>query len=99
MRQTMTDQALREKIIAVARVMSSSGLSPGRSGNVSARFGDGMLITPSGLAYDDIAPGDIVFVNDQGEADGRLKPSSEWQFHLATYQARATCMLMSTPIH
>jgi L-fuculose-phosphate aldolase len=70
--------------------MSRRGLSPGRSGNVSRRFRDGMLITPSGMAYDSILPHDIVFVADDGSVEaGQRKPSSEWLFHLAAYRARA----------
>jgi len=91
----MDDHAQRAKIIEVARSMAKSGLSPGRSGNVSARAGDGMLITPSGMPYDEMSVEDIVFVESSGVVGGgsrpgrpSLKPSSEWQFHLATYDAR-----------
>lgn len=81
--------ALRKAVAATALAMSRSGLSPGRSGNVSARFGGGMLITPTGLAYEDIGPKDIVFVNSDGSVPGKQRqPSSEWQFHLAAYRAR-----------
>ena len=80
---------LRAAVIGTARAMSESGLSPGRSGNVSARFADGMLITPTGLAYADIRPKDIVYVAADGTVPGRQRrPSSEWQFHLAAYTAR-----------
>lgn len=80
---------LREQVIATALDMSRSGLSPNRSGNVSARFADGMLITPTGMAYEDIGPKDIVFVAADGSVPGKQKkPSSEWHFHLAAYQAR-----------
>ena len=76
-------------IIATALSMSASGLSPGRSGNVSARWGDGMLITPSGMAYDAIRPADIVYVDADGSvAAGSRKPSSEWRFHLSAYHER-----------
>lgn len=76
-------------MIATALEMSRSGLSPGRSGNVSCRFNGGMLITPTGKRYEDTAPDDIVFVADDGSVpEGQLKPSSEWQFHLAAYHAR-----------
>ncbi|MCB1513198.1 MAG: class II aldolase/adducin family protein, partial [Hyphomicrobiaceae bacterium] len=69
--------------------MSRTGLSPGRSGNVSVRFDGGMLITPSGMAYDAIKPADIVFVSDDGSVGAKSrKPSSEWRFHLAAYHAR-----------
>jgi L-fuculose-phosphate aldolase len=80
---------LRQLVVATALAMSRSGLSPGRSGNVSARFADGMLITPTGLAYEDISPKDVVFVAGDGSVPGKQRaPSSEWQFHLAAYKAR-----------
>jgi L-fuculose-phosphate aldolase len=81
--------AMRKTVIATAQAMSQRGLSPGRSGNVSVRCGDGMLITPSGMAYDQLQLADVVFVGAQGEvAANARKPSSEWQFHLATYASR-----------
>ena len=80
----------RRAVIATALAMSRSGLSPGRSGNVSVRFDKGMLITPTGMAYEELRPRDIVFVNDRGEVPAKKsrKPSSEWRFHLAAYHAR-----------
>ncbi|HDX1305229.1 TPA: class II aldolase/adducin family protein, partial [Escherichia coli O157:H7 str. EC10] len=42
---------LAEKIISTCREMNASGLNQGTSGNVSARYTGGMLITPSGIAY------------------------------------------------
>jgi ribulose-5-phosphate 4-epimerase/fuculose-1-phosphate aldolase len=80
----------RRAVIDTALAMSRSGLSPGRSGNVSCRWKRGMLITPTGMAYDTIRPRDIVFVNAKGVAPGKgtRKPSSEWRFHLSAYRAR-----------
>lgn len=81
---------LRQAVLDAALAMSQRGLSPGRSGNVSARFRDGMLITPSGMAYDAIVPADIVFVAGDGtQPPGQRKASSEWRFHLSAYGARA----------
>lgn len=84
------DEAVaRRAVIDTALAMSRRGLSPGRSGNVSCRFGGGMLITPTGIAYEELAPADIVFVDADGlPAAGGLKPSSEWRFHLSAYAAR-----------
>lgn len=81
----------RRTVIETALAMSRSRLSPGRSGNVSCRWGDGMLITPTGMAYDDIRPRDVVFVDGKGGAPAKKsrKPSSEWRFHLAAYRARS----------
>jgi L-fuculose-phosphate aldolase len=85
----MSEAALRQAIVATARAMNSSGLSPGRSGNVSARFRDGMLITPSGLAYTEMGPEDVVRVGPDGSVPkGQRAPSTEWHFHLAAYGAR-----------
>lgn len=80
---------VRRLVLATALTMSRSGLSPGRSGNVSARFGEGMLITPTGLVYEEIGPEDIVFVTLDGNVPqaGR-KPSSEWPLHVAAYRTR-----------
>jgi len=85
-----SEWSLRAAVVETARRMSASGLSFGRSGNVSARFADGMLITPSGVAYDAMLPEHVVFVAGDGapRPDGG-KPSSEWRFHLAAYAARA----------
>ncbi len=83
------EREAREAVLDTALAISRRGLSPGRSGNVSCRWGDGMLITPSGMAYDAIRPADIVHVSDQGDwAQTARKPSSEWQFHLSAYNTR-----------
>lgn len=82
----MSELALRKQIIAVANVMSASGLSPGKSGNVSARHGGRILITPTGVAYADLKPKHLVALDNHGKVvAGALAPSSEWHFHLAIY--------------
>ena len=61
----MQEHALREAIVAVARVMNERTNNRGRSGNVSARAADGFdgfLVTPSGMNYDGIAVDDVVAV-------------------------------------
>ena len=84
------ESAVRAEVIATALAMSRRNLSPGRSGNVSSRFDGGMLITPTGVAYEELSPADIVFVGRDGAASrGGLKPSSEWRFHLSAYAARS----------
>lgn len=91
---TELDEAwLRQEIIDTAIAMNRDGLTPGTSGNVSARSGEGMLITPTGMPYEDLIPEDIVFVDGQGTpAAGGRKPSSEWPFHLSAYAARRDAM-------
>lgn len=81
---------LAQQVADTARDMSARGLSPQKSGNVSVRTDSGMLITPSGMAYDDILPGDIAHVSmSGGRLAGDRKPSTETPLHLAIYRARA----------
>ena len=80
--------SLAEKIISTCREMNASGLNQGTSGNVSARYTGGMLITPSGIAYSKMTPDMIVFVDDKGKPEAGKIPSSEWLIHLACYKAR-----------
>ena len=85
------ETALRAEIVAQARALDRSGLNRGSSGNVSARLGDMMLITPSAVPYDDLEPAMIARMPLEGEYgawEGPLKPSSEWRFHLDLMRAR-----------
>ncbi|MBX3506567.1 MAG: class II aldolase/adducin family protein [Parvibaculum sp.] len=80
--------ALRARVIAAARDLAATGLSPQMSGNVSARQGERILITPSGIAYTALSPDDISEIAMDGEVlAGPHAPSSEWQMHAAIYEA------------
>ena len=68
--------------------MNSLGINRGASGNVSARWKAGFLITPSGKRYEDIKPADIVFIDAAGKPRGKWAPSSEWRFHHDIYRNR-----------
>lgn len=81
----LADTLLREEIIASALAMNAAGINQGKSGNVSARYGDAFLITPTGVAYDALAPEDIALVEMDGTSRSALRPSSEWRFHRDIY--------------
>lgn len=85
---TVAEADLRSSIVEACRNMTALGLVQGTSGNVSARWGDGLLITPSGLPYDRMTPDDIVTLTMNGSFAGALRPSSEWRFHRDILQAR-----------
>jgi L-fuculose-phosphate aldolase len=80
--------ALRREIIAACQDMNRRGINQGTSGNISARVAEGLLITPSGLPYDEMKPADIVLMKKDGSPVGRLKPSSEWRFHTSIMATR-----------
>lgn len=85
----MSEAQLRAEIVAVAQAIDRAGFCPSKSGNVSARFGDGLLITPSGLPYAQTTPDDLIALSLDGAVlSGSRKPSSEWPFHTAIYRAR-----------
>ena len=109
------EQMLREQLVLQAQRLVPLGLATGTSGNLSARLvrpsaGSatplaGMLVTPSGIAYESLQPQDMVAV--RFEADGqahwqhRLDPSSEWRMHQAVYLARpeAQAVVHGHPTH
>ncbi len=81
---------LRQAVIATCLEMNAMGINQGTSGNISVRAGGMMLITPSGVPYEKMAPKDLVQIPLDGSQlpDGQLKPSTEWPFHLAILQAK-----------
>ena len=84
----MTQTAWREGIVAAARALAAQGLNRGSAGNVSARWQDGFLVTPTGLDCEAMQPGDIVPMAMDGSWQGARQPSSEWRFHRDLYAAR-----------
>jgi L-fuculose-phosphate aldolase len=80
---------LRAEIVRVAQALDAAGFCPSKSGNVSARLGDGLLITPSGLPYARMDPADLIALDLDGRVrSGAGAPSSEWPFHTTIYRAR-----------
>jgi L-fuculose-phosphate aldolase len=82
------ERSLREEIVAHGLKLTPSGLSQGTSGNLSVRFGNGFLVTPSGMPYGEITPDDVVHVAMDGYYEHVRRPSSEWRFHRDIYAAR-----------
>ncbi|MDQ1044379.1 class II aldolase/adducin family protein [Streptomyces sp. V4I2] len=77
-----------EALVATARRTVSDGLVVGTSGNVSVRVEDTVLVTPSGVPYDRLAPDDVTGVDLDGrQVLGTLVPTSELPMHLAVYRA------------
>ena len=80
---------LRSEIIKYSKMLNSKKLSALRSGNISSRYKDGFLITPSGKKYSSLKNRDIVFVSINGYFDKKKGiPSSEWKFHQDIYRKK-----------
>ncbi|WP_340137763.1 class II aldolase/adducin family protein [Bailinhaonella thermotolerans] len=80
--------SLREELCAHGRRVVETGLVLGTSGNLSARSGDLVAVTPAGAALDRLAPADCPVLDLAGHVvDGDAQPSSETPMHLAVYAA------------
>lgn len=79
-----------DQLIETAKYLSRSGLVTGAGGNVSARDGAGMWISPSGFSFEDAGPGDYPLVEiETGEITrSQRRPSSEVLMHLFVYRVR-----------
>jgi L-fuculose-phosphate aldolase len=79
---------LRAEVAAVCGQLAASGLVVGTAGNVSARAGDLVAVSPSGLDYAALTA-ELVGVHrpDGAPVEAPLAPSSELPLHLAVYAA------------
>ena len=83
------DLASRQAVVDTLQALGAAQLNKGTSGNVSAATANGMLITPTGVAPEQLLPEHIVHLSLAGEVDaGQLTPSSEWQMHADVYRAK-----------
>jgi L-fuculose-phosphate aldolase len=77
----------REQVASVSRRLAAEGLVLGTSGNVSARRGDEVAITPTGAVLAELEPEQVTVVDLDGEhVDGDLAPTSEIELHLGVYR-------------
>ncbi|MFD0506818.1 class II aldolase/adducin family protein [Streptomyces chiangmaiensis] len=86
-----------DELVATARRTVADGLVVGTSGNVSVRVGDTVLVTPTGVPYERLGPGDAVGVDLDGrQVLGSLRPTSELPMHLAVYRRTAARAVVHT---
>ena len=77
----------RERVAAACRRLAAEGLVPGTAGNVSARAGDQVAISATGLVLAEATAKDISVVDLGGElVEGELEPTSELDLHLGVYE-------------
>ena len=85
-------QEAKELVVKAGKELIEKGLIARTWGNVSARISDTQfVITPSGRAYEDLTPEEIVVVNiEDCSYEGEIKPSSEKGVHAAAYRHHPT---------
>ncbi|MDR5767160.1 class II aldolase/adducin family protein [Caballeronia sp. LZ028] len=86
------ESALRRAIVDTSLEMERLGINQGTSGNVSARYRDGFLVTPSGVSARELDEQQIVWlpldVTDDADILRIARPSSEWRIHRDILRAR-----------
>ncbi len=90
-------RAAREQLVSYSARLLDDGLAVGSAGNLSLRCGDLIAITPSGISYTEMCPGDIAVITLDGtEVDALEVPSTEMPMHLAVYTATSATAVVHT---
>jgi len=84
----MTDVKLREEICYFGKSLFDRGLTPGSSGNISARVDGGWLMTPTNSCLGRLDPATLSKVDDRGNPISGDKPTKEAFLHLSMYAER-----------
>jgi L-fuculose-phosphate aldolase len=90
----------RARVAAVCRRLGDSGLVVAAAGNVSARRGDAVVLTPRGCRLSEARPEEMVVVDlDGGRLEGNGTASSELDMHLGIYAATGAGAVVHTHSH
>ncbi|HVO34753.1 MAG TPA: class II aldolase/adducin family protein [Gemmatimonadales bacterium] len=84
----MSRWSVARAVCEAGRRLAERGLIAGTEGNISARVGERVLVTPAGRAKGELAPADLVEVDLAGGTHGPGVPSSELGLHLVVLGAR-----------
>jgi L-fuculose-phosphate aldolase len=77
----------RRAVADACRRLAAAGLVIGTSGNVSARDGELVAVTPTGAELGSLEPDQVSVVDLAGDlVDGELEPTSELGLHLGVYE-------------
>jgi L-fuculose-phosphate aldolase len=78
--------SFRDRVAAAARRLAAEGLVIGTAGNVSARAGELVAVTPTGAALAELTADQVTVVGLDGDhVDGELEATSELALHLGIY--------------
>lgn len=83
-----TESTLRERFAELGASLYDRGLTPGSSGNLSARLDDGFLLTPTNSCLGRLDPARVTKLDLQGRVVSGDQPSKESFLHLAMYRER-----------
>jgi ribulose-5-phosphate 4-epimerase/fuculose-1-phosphate aldolase len=82
------EDALLETLCETAESFYQRGYAFGSTGNISARVGERVWITPTGKSLKGLNPGHLACVSLDGASLNENRASKEFPFHLAVYARR-----------
>jgi L-fuculose-phosphate aldolase len=90
-------QRERAELAAACRRLAAAGLVHGTAGNLSARHGDVIAISPTGAQLESLEAADVTLIDAAGEVvGGGLQPTSELDLHLAVYERHGAGAVVHT---
>ncbi|WP_410657669.1 3-oxo-tetronate 4-phosphate decarboxylase [Amycolatopsis sp. lyj-112] len=84
------DRLQRERVVTAARSLFDRGLTHGRTGNISVRDGDRLLVTPTGACLGTLRSGDLSVIDADGRHVAGPPPSKEAFLHATVLRQRPT---------
>ncbi|TYL51754.1 aldolase [Nocardioides sp. BGMRC 2183] len=88
-RPAAPDEAgVRDDIVRLGASIFARGLTFGRTGNLSARVGHRILVTPTGVSLGGLDPDGLAAIDLDGRHVSGPKPSKEAFLHAAVYRSR-----------
>ena len=87
---TNFDDEVRTQMVQLGAALYDRGLTPGRTGNLSVRVGDEIMITPTNACLGRLDPERLAVTSMDGEHLGGDRPSKELVLHQALYRHHPT---------
>ncbi|MCA4131789.1 3-oxo-tetronate 4-phosphate decarboxylase [Arthrobacter sp. M4] len=84
----MNEDQLRDSVVAAARSIFTRGLTHGSTGNISVRFGERIIITPTGSSLGTVESEELAVIDADGRHVDGNRPSKEAFLHAAVLRAR-----------
>ncbi len=86
---------IKTKIVESLNYLKKKNLNIGSEGNISIRYKNGFLISPTAIDPSNVSVRDIPFVDFEGNHFGSKAPSSEWRIHLLLYLKKSNVNAIS----
>jgi len=87
----MNEAKVRDDICRLAKSMFDRGLTHGSTGNISVKFKDNWIVTPTNASLGHLDPDELSVIDKQGKLIGGAAPTKEVPLHLAMYDTVENC--------